>query len=116
MTRLKKQHDSPQRRDKDFALVQGGINKLEHTINNKGPVEDCPESLTGVETLNQQIKITHMLDNKMVETRYSQNPVCSTTVQIEEIREIDILKELEFEDEWNAEDNEVELSNFNFEL
>ena len=57
-----------------------------------------------------------MLDNKMVETRYSQNPVCSTTVQIEEIREIDILKELEFEDEWNAEDIEFELSNFNFEL
>ena len=49
-----------------------------------------------------------MIDTKRVATRYAQNTVYGAIAQTEEIPEIDILKELEFEGD-ECEDSEIDL-------
>lgn len=53
-------------------------------------------------------KLLAMIDTKRVATRYAQNTVYGAIAQTEEIPEIDILKELEFEDD-ECEDSEIDL-------
>lgn len=49
-----------------------------------------------------------MTNKKRVATRYAQNTVYGAIAQTEEIPEIDILKELEFEGD-ECEDSEIDL-------